>query len=71
MKKIKNSAIWVFIVLLSIVLSSCGSTKKTQKNYKDYQYKTTQFDQKKYKIRKNFPPVQRYYAKNSLFRPRK
>ena len=73
MKKMKKGSevLWTMVVVVLVLLSSCNSSKPAQKNHRDYRYKTTQFDQKKYKIRKDFPPVQRYYNKNPLFRPRK
>lgn len=59
------------LVFFIMFLHSCNSQKYGNKSYKDFDNKTIQFDQKKYKIRKNFPPVQRYYSRSSLFRPKK
>ncbi len=59
------------IVVLLVSLSSCRAQKVNKRSYKDYERKIIQFDQKKYKFRDNYPPVQRYYNKTSLFRPRK
>jgi len=49
----------------------CASNKKAPKSYKDYREKNIQFYQKKYKFHKDYPPVQRYYNKSGLFRPKK
>lgn len=61
-----------YLVLLSavITLSSCFQPKKIR-SYKEYENKKIQFDQAKYNFPKDFPPVQRYYNKKSLFRPKK
>jgi len=55
-------------LLLVILLGSCASQKKT---YKQLENKRTVFTQKKYKFVKGHPPIQRYYSKGPLFRPRK
>ncbi|MCB0761577.1 MAG: hypothetical protein KDC12_08650 [Flavobacteriales bacterium] len=51
---------WILMVaaMLSVLgVSSCSSQK-------------TEFQKKKYKIRKGRPPAQRYYNKYSIFRKR-
>lgn len=49
----------LMILFFGVVLSFSQSGCQVQKN---------EFLKKKYKIKKDYPPIQRYYNKSSLFR---
>jgi len=66
-----NSKKIIYLVVISFLLASCANHKKRQRTYKEYENKRTIFSKRKYKFTKKKPPIQRYYARTVLFRPKK